>query len=432
MLRRVGLIVLCGLMLLAFGCASTKIAVKTMPSDAEVKLFNYDLDLKDSFTSDKLYEVSNADDFFPEGKDTAVIGIYASKENFSPTLQRFTIRKGQTNEPNTLNMQPLSTEVSIETEPQGARAYFYTSNEDARNDYNAEKAVKFLMNQEIDKGSAGQVKSIHNFNAANKLQYVLPAWTKEENIMITTPFLGKYTKTASAFAHKHIRAIRIVKEGYIPLVAHIEIHPGKVNAFSYKLRPFHTSIKITSDPEGVEIADVRKGSSFGYLGRTPFIKNFSYEECLDRKDQFFRSGKVKLMLEAKKSGYEDEYIETQVNFGEEKSIRVSLRRTSTEITFQSDPPETHVYVQRFSQKNTLKADKSGLELVRLEHWKHLGTTPFTYYMDPSDPLTHNDLFKFSKPGFADQTERFKSGIVNYHKVLEPKGAIEHQYNKSSN
>ncbi len=239
MLRRLGFICMCSFFLLAAGCATTKIAIKTMPSNAEVKIFNYDLDLKDSITSDQLYEVLNSSDFFPEGQENATIGIYASKENFSPTLQRFTIQKGQINELNILTLSPLNTEISIETDPQGARAYFYESYDDARRDYNGDKAIKFLMNQEIDRDSAGQAKSILNFNAgfgssADKLQYVLPSWTKEENIMITTPFLGKYTKRASRDAHKGIRAIRIVKEDYIPFVTSIEIHPGKINTFSYK------------------------------------------------------------------------------------------------------------------------------------------------------------------------------------------------------
>ena len=125
-------------------------------------------------------------------------------------------------------------------------------------------------------------------------------------------------------------------------------------------------------------------------------------------------------------GYEEEYKEVEANFGENKAVRIQMKRQAKEITFQSDPPEAHVYVERYSTREVFDEETRELTEKKLQHWKHLGTTPFTYYMDPSDPLAHDDQLKFSKPGYVDVLELFKSGVYNYHRVLEPKGDITHE------
>ena len=128
-----------------------------------------------------------------------------------------------------------------------------------------------------------------------------------------------------------------------------------------------------------------------------------------------------MMLKITKVGYETEHLQIDIPIGEQKTIKVNMQPQAKEISFQSDPPSSHVYVFREKSREVYDGVKTKkIKNIKLKHWKHLGVTPFTYYTDPSDPLKHNDQLKFSRPEYQDKIDRFKSGINHYHMVLDPK------------
>lgn len=418
------------------GCGATKMTIRTIPSGADVKLVNAKGEQKDKVVSDVDYAIENRKDFFLHG-DQAQVFLVATKEGYKPAIEIAHIVQGQDNDDvDMINLEPLDTEISFETTPPGARIRFFAERGDALQF--GGKGLAFLPKDFVvlPRGLTGeQVDALKRLLDLEKTENTeLTAFGSEPQMVqhITTPFSERYTeKTVRANAFRNSYFIRIEKEDYLIEITEIDIRPGKSNTFSYQLKPFHTELNIVSEPDGVEVEDKRKGG-FGYLGKTPLIRKFSYQEWLDKA--VLKDGRMglALTLKATKPGYEDEYKEVRIEQGETKAVRLSMRRQPTEVTFQSDPPEAHVYVLRvkqrevFMEEDPAKNQKQGIQVIDLQHWKHLGTTPFTYYMDPADPLKHDDELKFAKPGYNEGTDRYKSGVTNYHMVLEPKGYVEHQ------
>jgi hypothetical protein len=393
-------------------CATTAVTIKTKPSGAKVVLINQKGEQKGSVISDNNFEIRNKEDFFASGEERTSLLLLAVKEGYKPQLKYLSgIEVGKKNE-NTpiINLSRLSTDISIETSPPGASVRFYDANH---------REVPFLTKEFVSVRNstvAGLVES-----HLRDIDHSLKASRLDT---ITTPFDQKYTEsTANAFFGR-IAKIRIEKEGYTPEQHEISIRPDESNSFSYKLKPFNTSIKIISDIDGVEVEDVSNasGASFGYLGKTPFIRKFTYDEVYKRK-AFWNAGKLNLTLKSTQPGYETEFQNVTVPIGEEITIKISMRSQPKEISFQSDPQGSHVYVFRQKERDVFNPDTNQIETKVLDHWKHLGVTPFTYYMDTSDPLKHTDQLKFSRPGYRDGFDQFKSGINNYHLVLTPAGDI---------
>ncbi|MFC3152714.1 hypothetical protein ACFOEK_16880 [Litoribrevibacter euphylliae] len=392
-------------------CAKTAVTIKTEPSGAKVYLFNEKGEQKDSVHSDTNYVVKNKEDYFDRDSETTSILMLAIKEGYKPQLSSTRLRLGEKNERSPIvRLDPLSTDISIETSPPGATVKFY----DTRN-----REIPFLAKEFV---------SVRNPNLASRIEDHLrdvdhtTKAIKQNNLV--TPFDQKYTtQTANNFFNR-IAKIRIEKQGYNPEVHDISIRPDESNSFSYKLKPFNTSIKIISDIDGVEVEDVSNvsGASFGYLGKTPFIRKFTYDEVYKR-DTFWNSGNIDLTLKSSRPGYENEYQNITVPIGEEMTVKITMRSQPKEISFQSDPQGSHVYVFRQKERDVFNPDTKKIEKKTLDHWKHLGVTPFTYYMDTSDPLKHTDQLKFSRPGYKDGFDLFKSGVNNYHLVLTPAGDI---------
>jgi len=425
MLNNTFKLILAATLLLFLSACATSITIKTDPSGADVKIVNESYEQKDKVHSDVVYRVRNSDDLFANGKKSARVLFIAFKEGYKPTYLYSNIIKGQANDPPIIGLEVLNTEISFETTPPGAKIRFFKDEKSTYNLRGKEGLVEFLTNEYVPLSEESSERLKELFNVARTHGKKITAG-KQTAKYITTPFSERFSEKTVKNDFDKTYFIRIEKENYLTSFKEISINPGESNVFSFQLQPFHTELKIVSDPDGAEVEDKRKGG-FGYLGKTPLIKNFTYKESMSKAKSI--SGNrwgLKLLLKASMPGYEEEYKEVEANFGENKAVRIQMKRQATEITFQSDPPEAHVYVERYSTREVFDEETRDLEEKTLQHWKHLGTTPFTYYMDPSDPLSHDDKMKFSKPGYSDVLEDYKSGVYNYHRVLEPKGDISHE------
>jgi len=405
--------------------------IRTIPSGADVKLVNEKGEQKDKVTTDTHYKMEHPKDFFLSGKYAKVL-LVMNKEGYKPHIVSAAVVKGEDNEDlDIIKLEPLDTEISFETNPPGARIRFFPDRNSALS-YGKE-GENFLPKEFVPLPpmlSTEEVQSLKRLLDVEKTFDIHVAADSSDRMFvkhITTPFSERYTEKTvrdpAVFRPSYV--IRIDKEDYLSQITEIDIRPGKSNTFSYQLKPFHTEVKIVSEPDGVEVEDKRMGG-FGYLGKTPLIRTFSYQESHDKAVVDGDRLRLLLTLKAAMPGYEDEYQDVKIDLGEKTSLRFQMRVQPKEITFQSDPPETNVYVRRETERQVFDEATRALRTVPLEHWKHLGTTPFTYYMDPADPLMHNDRLRFSKPGYVDCEDTFKSGVTNYHKVLEPKGSVQHR------
>ena len=405
--------------LAAVSCAvKTKMIIKTTPTGADVKIVNQSGDLKDKVKSDVIYAIKNDADFFKPKQKSTEVYLIVFMNGYKEQLHIAKIKKGLLNNIEIIDLNPLDTKISFETDPPGCKIRFSKNNS---------KGWKFQEVLFLEKDFLDISDIVWDENVRKKLNNLIDSSKMTEVKFVITPFEGKYTSESANKYLKNIKYILIAKENYVSLFKDFDFRVGQSNNFSFKLNPFKVKLKVISDIEGVKVEDIREGTSFGYLGETPFIRNFAYQECIDRYDTFGRSQKVLLQLRATKRGYEDEYLDVEIQFGEEKTINIPIKKRPMEITFQSDPPGSHVYVLRIKNRKMLgkEKEKKIVKEVSLEHWKHLGTTPFTYFMELSDPLEHGDVLKFSRSGFHDAIENFKSGVTSYHKVLEPKGEIKH-------
>ena len=134
--------------------------------------------------------------------------------------------------------------------------------------------------------------------------------------------------------------------------------------------------------------------------------------------------KVFLTLKFTKDGYVEDFQNVAIPLGEEMTVRVNLNPRAQQITFQTDPPEAHVYLQRTKEAKQWNEGIGTFEINKIPYNKHLGTTPFTYYMDPSDPLEHGDQIIYRKSGYKDAAVHFVQGVSNYHQVLTPENIKE--------
>lgn len=410
--------------------SSTTVMIKTKPSNAEVVILNYKGEQKGKITSDAIFKVKNNEDFFREGRDSTNILLLAIKEGYKPEIDILSrIKKNEDNDDkHIISLKELNTNISIETSPPGATVLFL----------NKDNTVlrKFLVKEPVAGVYSGYESLVKDY--LRDIGQTTKGLTKDK---VITPFEQKYTEESAEVHFRDISKIYIVKQGYNPVMHELSILAGESNVYSFQLTPFSTSLQIISDPEGVEIEDLggkieyqgedegnaRRINGFGYLGQAPLIRKFSFDEVDKRYDlRRKRVSSISMMLKITKSGYEAEYLQIDVPMGEQKTIKVSMQAVPKEISFQSDPQGSHVYVFRQKTREVYDKKTKKINNIKLDHWKHLGVTPFTYYTDASDPLKHTDKLKYSRPGFVDADEQFKSGVSNYHMVLEPKGSINYQ------
>ncbi|ARU54514.1 hypothetical protein OLMES_0410 [Oleiphilus messinensis] len=421
------------LSLFLYGCSSTQIAIKTKPPGAEVRLINNQGQLKAKVVSDVSYKIENSNDYFTQdGVETTWVHALATKEGYRPGVKTLAgIRNGEKNDGLAIiALDKLDSTIAFETSPPGAKITFYQNKDEARTDWNSNKALPLLSKEYVPlaRNNANLPPNISRTIelVEDHLKDVDYTADPVHRKFINTPFHQQYTADTVNQEFANIGAVKVEKEGYLPVIKEISIKGGESNVFAFQLQPWTTSLKVISEPEGVEIEDIARGTAFGYMGETPLIRKFTYDETAERKSTFWPRQKIMLMLRATKAGYEDEHVQVEIPFGEEIPIKVSLKRQSSEITFQSDPAGAHVYVKRIASRQVYDQSSGKLKDVPLVHWKHLGSTPFTYYMDPADPLLHGDVLKFERSGFkVDQAETYKAGVVNYHRVLVPLGDVIH-------
>ena len=396
------------------GCASTVFNIQTQPTNATVKLYAEE-GMKDKVESDVEYKVENVDDFFPVGR-TAWLGLDVEKEGYRSAFVIRPVRKGKENDlGGIIRLDKLNTEVSIDVDPPGATIRFYKDREGALYRKDASLVEDMLIEEYtivrdkrlfqehferfFDPGDMpGKVRTGSSVSAP---------WTRS----FSDDSFGQYVLDRLAF-------IRIEKEGYIPEVKELNIQKGESNYYAFKLRKMNTTLKVISEPEGVEVEDIRADTGFGYLGKAPFIRTFTFEDTAARQE-FIAKRKIVLALRCTSMGYEDDFQMVEIPLGEEMTVKVNLSPRATEVTFQTDPPEAHVYLVREGSAKKWDASAKSISVLNVPYFKHLGTTPFTYYMDPADPLRHGDKLIYRKTGYQDGEDRFVRGVNNYHKVLRP-------------
>ena len=431
------------LALLMTGCASTKISLKTNPPGADVVLINIEGEQKARTRSNTSFTVNIEEDFFSDNnvmgvdmsligdKETALVPAVITKENYLPKLHIYEMIRGDKNEKTrVVDLEKLNSTITLETDPPGAKIYFFASKEDAINFYNTNQKRRVKPSSFLEKDAVQNLNS--RYSNSRKINDILSSYLEDldqstkrrEADSIITPFTQKYTSNTVSRDFNGLKVALIEKKGYLPIVEDIAFKAGESNFYSFKLSPWSTKLTVISEPEGIEIEDFRKNTSFGYLGSTPLIRPFSYDEVSgERKDEFWFGRKIKLALRATKAGYEEKIIRVDVPFGEEITTRIKLDELASAINFQSEPPGSHVFVKREIVKQEYNSQQDKMIDSKLTHWKHLGVTPFTYAQDPSDLLEHKDSLKFSLPGYVDGTDYFKSSVASYHLVLEPKGQI---------
>ena len=64
----------------------------------------------------------------------------------------------------------------------------------------------------------------------------------------------------------------------------------------------------------------------------------------------------------------------------------------------------HVYVKR--------------TIVKVEHKRHLGTTPFALEMGSAEWLGHGDTLIWEKTDYRPVTTKFASGMQQFHQVMQ--------------
>jgi len=203
------------------------------------------------------------------------------------------------------------------------------------------------------------------------------------------------------------------------------LEPGKETSVTLKLTPIITTVRIMTEPEGATVEDITQGG-FGYLGETPVVRNLTWKDIanwadrkkVQRTDKSFDS--IELNLRISKPGYKDVIMQSlRIPIGEERTFKRGLKALVKEVSFSSDPSGVHVYVKRDVVQQLYDPQQGKVVTVRVPFSKHLGTTPFTYNIDPSHPLRHGDTLLFKKSGYKDATMLYADGEDGFHMVLEP-------------
>jgi hypothetical protein len=405
------------------GCSTTTMSLRTEPASALVKFYSHAALIHEQQSNiiDFKFEKQFLDEVFKDEQQTAELGLVIEKQGYRPLFRVLTVRKGQDTRPELINLEKLNTEISFDIDPPGAKAILYASIEDARRDKGMRDPgkVKMIPLGEVFGGSRKESEFMRfpelKAKYSSQIQFA-------EDFMLTLPWSAAYTDETANMKIVTVRAVRLEAEDYVPQVKEISIRAGQSNVFVYKLEKMITTLKVLSELEGVEIEDTTKDENYGYLGKAPLVRQFSYQEAM--RDRNREDNKVHLTLRASKTGFADQKIDVAVPWGEEQTVKVTLKPRSSQISFQSDPEGVHVYVRR--TKIDTRYDKTTGEWRESEVpvLKHLGTTPFTYYMDPEDPLEHNDELVFKKTGYKDNNDNYAIGVNTYHTVMVPEVIME--------
>jgi hypothetical protein len=406
------------------GCTSNTFTVRTTPSGASVKIYAKGGMIHEGISDIVDFQVNekNKKQVYGDKDKEAQLGIAIEKNGYRPIFHFLELTSDKKDpELKKFNLEALDTDIQLDVDPPGAKAIFYENKFLAKK--GREGRIKIPLGEIFGGNGPSDVNAYKEFAEFFSKYNSQIMFRSESNI--TLPWKQSYTSATARSAFSNVRAIRIEADDHLPIIEDFSIEPGKNNTKLYQLKKMNTVLKVLSDIEGVEIEDTDAG--FGYLGKTPLVRQFSYKECT-RDEKFLDDNKVPLVLRAYKAGYIDQKIKVDIPWGEEITAKVSLKPRTSQITFQSDPEGVHVYVKRKKKETQyVKTDEGKSEWQEKEIYieKHLGTTPFIYTMDASDPLEHNDSLVFKKPGYKDPDEdqeaknRFALGINSYHKVMVP-------------
>lgn len=221
----------------------------------------------------------------------------------------------------------------------------------------------------------------------------------------------------------------LISSGY-PLNSSLK--PGRQNSITIPLKPVVTTLQVVSDPEGAVVEDISTGG-FGYLGKTPLIRNFNWEdveswsdriatdtEKVGNKRKKLFGNTLYINLRLSKPGFQDAFLRRlRLPVGEERSFHKNMNAVNSVLTFASDPAGAHVYASKERRKEIY--DPATGEFIEkiVPFSKHLGSTPFTLNLDPTDPLQHGDKLIFEKSGYKTGSMEFADGEANYYKVMVP-------------
>ena len=367
------------LALLLAGCVATKLTVKSNPIGSDVILKKSGV----KTTTDAV--VTIPDEIFPKDQKKINEDIVFKKDGFRErTIRNVVIKKGEENNIPSVTLHPLDTTLIVKSEPAGA---FVSLN---------------LPEEDLPEG-----------------------WITEFN----TPMEFTCTADEARELAGRLEIKKLDMEGFYSMTVRagykIALPAGKVTTLDIPLRPIITTIKVNTEPEGAIVEDLTTGG-FGYLGETPLVRNFNWEDVLiwgDRQKVNRSEGgfdTLTFTLRITKSGYEDVYLKNlKIPVGEERAFRKDLKEQISEIHFASDPDSEHVYVERVIEREVYDEAQNGFKKVKVAYKKHLGSTPFTLNMDPNDPLRHGEKLIFEKTGYKPATILYATGQKSYHQVLIP-------------
>ena len=266
------------------------------------------------------------------------------------------------------------------------------------------------------------------------IQLSSPILNKTE---FTTPYTFQMPAFLAAVLSGRVSFNRIFLEGYLSDASWtnraIDMPLRENTTINIPLTPIRTTLRVLTEPEGATVEDIEE-SGFGYLGTTPLERVFTYEDIkkwASKKRVVRKQGQepvlqdlagfdaIEITLRISKTGYDDTFFRnTKIPIGEERSLQRNLKPKATQIRFNSDPVGAHVFVIRFTEKEIYDENTGQLRRERVGEEKYLGTTPFAYNIDKSDPLIHGEqlIFRISSVP-QDTIIRYSEGQSTYFVVL---------------
>lgn len=404
---------ICVCLLFISGCATT-IQLSSLPDDADVTIRARSGPHEPWVTAvqvktPSVYKIQNHAQFFGKHKQ-ARIDLLFKKEGYANFRTQPMIAKRQENRIPLAELEPLNTFIGIETTPEGAMVSFYESGRDATNQ---NRAIAVPLGDTLNIAMDSPLHAGVHMDVTRGVQRVTPVRIQ------CSPSLAKMYFSRIAF-------VRIDLPGYVPIIEPLQVLPGVSKTRERILVPAQVNLNIRSRPPGAVVEDWRP-AGFGKLGETDLERQITYEE-LARRPEFLNRGRLILNLRAFKDGYgEWTRDDIEIPLGDTYELEFHLPPRQSPVRIDSEPAGASVYVYRTKRSDDL-ADREPVTGEPREHrWKrHMGTTPFTYNIDSSDPfaLKHGDQVFFEKQGYESTEVFFVRGATVLHGKLDPQRPAE--------
>ena len=412
---------LCGMLLMAFllsACAMgpTVVTVRSTPTGAQVVLKDVGISAitdGEMKISDKQFEQGNPDRELREAIFVFTLDGYR-KRALEEHLQKHVLGDVFA------KLSKIDTKLTIKSEPPGALITLGCRNEKNM----TRKEWEELLPEDWSREFTTPKTFFCTEEEALKME--------GEDVRIKDVELEGYYVVGDAFENSS-RSRNLLK---------ISLAPSRDTTILIPMKPIITRLQVISNPPGAIVEDINDGG-FGYIGETPLIRNFNWEDVqnwrakqsVKRGNFINRDGKpgetiisfsaINLNLRISKAGYDDVYLKNlRIPLGQERAFRKDLMRLASQINFASDPQGVHVYVERKLEKEVYSEGSNQLRTVEVKFKKHLGTTPFTLNIDPSDPIRHGEKLIFQKSGYIESQMLFASGNESYHQVMTPEKVKE--------